>query len=588
MKKILVCCLLIVISSFSFAQSAPGGREEKLQQLKTREDIKVTEVEPNLLKLEYPNGKVLYKNIGDYKPSKVNNINYSPTYDSTIIDLTNIDTTLYVDKYKLWQEVPIGTGPNSFLLVGDVNNNQLPELYGRMKDYTTDYTDIVIFEENEQQGFDSVYSYDTTSIALSIFDIDNDGMDDLHLRRFSDDSLYSGNSFLFFHKDAPDSLAKKLSFIFYPFQEGYQQNDNRFGNWDGDKLTDQIFIRHCCPLSVFFFEFNPFLNYFDSIYSYDYTPTGPDFEGFAIDDFDQDGRVEFFTGSVNGDVLSIENIGNNSYTPNWQGRVETTNAYMFAQTNDIDKNGKKEVWIGGDMFTPEGNVITRITLFEAVGDNDYQIVGRIDLLGIFSFFAQNFQALDVDKDGIEEMMICIEQTVLILKFNGSTNHQTYELFYFRQNGLSLVGRNSVYYGAVMSDLSGDGKEEIIVSMDDIKNNVGIKYFSYIFFPTFPVNIGRTENVAPNSFNLSPSYPNPFNPKVNIKFDVGSTSFTSIKVYNILGKEITTLLEKEISPGSYSISWEARDSNGNLLPSGMYLIRFIANNYSKTIKAILMK
>jgi hypothetical protein len=125
-------------------------------------------------------------------------------------------------------------------------------------------------------------------------------------------------------------------------------------------------------------------------------------------------------------------------------------------------------------------------------------------------------------------------------------------------------------------------------MDDIKNNVGIKYFSYIFFPTFPVNIDRDGNAIQNSFNLFSSYPNPFNPKVNIKFDVGSTSFTSIKVYNILGKEITTLLEKEISPGNYSISWEARDSNGNLLPSGIYLIRFIANNYSKTIKTILMK
>jgi len=586
MKKILVVSLLFVVSGFSFAQQT---REEKLHQLKTREDIKVTEVEKDILKLEYPNGKVIYKNIGDYKPSS-NNLQpttYSPNFDSTIIDLTNIDTTLYVDKYKLWQEVPIGTGPNSFLLVGDVNNNQLPELYGRMKDYTTGYTDIVIFEMNQQEGFDSVYSYDTTSIALSIYDIDKDGMDELHLRRFSDDSLYSGNSFLFFHKEAPDSLAKKLSFIFYPFQEGYQQNDNRFGNWDGDELTDQIFIRHCCPLSVFFFEFDPFLNYFDSIYSYDYTPTGTDFEGFAVDDFDQDGRVEFFTGSVNGNILSMENIGNNSYAPNWQGSVETTNAYMFAQTNDVDKNGRKEVWIGGDMFTPEGNGITRITLFEAVEDNDYQIVGRIDLLGIFSFFAQNFQAVDVDKDGIEEMMICIEQTVLILKFNGSANHQTYELFYFRQNDGS--SNDILYFGALMYDLTGDGKEEILVNVHDDPPGLGIvKWNNLIYFPTFPVNTDRTGIAAQNSFNLFSSYPNPFNPKVNIKFDVGATSFTSIKVYNILGKEITVLLEKEISPGNYTIDWEAKDSNGNLLPSGVYLIRFIANNYSETIKAILMK
>ena len=64
MKIFFVCCLLFAVSSFSFAQNT---REEKLQQLKNREDIKVTEVEPNLIKLEYPNGKVMYKNIGDYQ-----------------------------------------------------------------------------------------------------------------------------------------------------------------------------------------------------------------------------------------------------------------------------------------------------------------------------------------------------------------------------------------------------------------------------------------------------------------------------------------------------------------------------------------
>jgi len=67
---------------------------------------------------------------------------------------------------------------------------------------------------------------------------------------------------------------------------------------------------------------------------------------------------------------------------------------------------------------------------------------------------------------------------------------------------------------------------------------------------------------------------------------------SIKVFNILGKEITTLLNKELSPGSYTIDWEARDSNGQLLPSGVYLIRLTANNnagnYTQTIKTLLLK
>jgi len=218
MKIFFVCCLLFAVSNFSFAQNT---REEKLQQLKNREDIKVTEVEPNLLKLEYPNGKVMYKNIGDYQrpESSMHYLEYSPTYDSTIIDLTNVDTTLYYQKYSFWQEVPVGNGINNFLLVGDVNNNNLSELYGQMKDYTTDYSDIVIFERNSQGGFDFVYSYDSTIIARSIYDIDKDGNDETHIIRHYLDRVDTNtynlvNQFIFYKKNADTSLAKNLFFKF--------------------------------------------------------------------------------------------------------------------------------------------------------------------------------------------------------------------------------------------------------------------------------------------------------------------------------------------------------------------------------------
>ncbi len=62
-----ICVSLLAVSCFSLAQNRYETREEKLEQLKTRTDIKVTEIQKNILKLEYPNGKVLYKNIGDYK-----------------------------------------------------------------------------------------------------------------------------------------------------------------------------------------------------------------------------------------------------------------------------------------------------------------------------------------------------------------------------------------------------------------------------------------------------------------------------------------------------------------------------------------
>jgi hypothetical protein len=581
MKKVIVCCLLFVVSSSLLAQL---NKEEKLQQLKTREDIKVTEVEPNLLKLEYPNGKVLYKNIADYKPPTTNNIIFSPTYDSTIIDLNNIDTTLYSGMYSFWQEVPLGNFRT--LLVGDVNNNGRAELYGQMKDYTTDYTDIYAFEMNPQGEFDQVFSYDTTVEALSIFDFDNDNSTDICIRRNNLNGL-PGMIYRYYKKEFDSSLANNPFIEFAPNDSLFQQNDNYWGNWDGDNLCDLIYITP--TFFINFYEYNSVIQNFDSVLVFPHGNLDLYYGGFSIGDFDQDSKTEFLAGSVHGKVLSIENCGDNCYAPNWEGMVETYNAYLCAETNDVDGNGKKEIWIGGDAFY-SGQGITRITIFEASGNNSYQVVGRIDLLGIFSFDAGNIQVIDVDKDGKEEVLFGLDETVLILKFNGSTNLQTYEVFYYKEN--DWEHNNMGYYGANLYNLIDDQRDELLINMWDIIPNTGIRWFNWIYKPNFTVDVKEESNLFPTEYQLYSVYPNPFNPQTTIKFDIATTSFAKVKVYNILGKEITTLLEKEISPGSYSISWEARDSDGQLLPSGVYFIRFSAageaNNYTKTIKAILTK
>ena len=585
MKKILVCCLLVVVSCSSFAQQS---RQEKLQRLKTREDIKVTEVEKDLLKLKYRNGKTLYKNSGEYKPPTNNGLlktKYSPTYDSTIIDLTTIDTILYYQKYSYWQTVPLGNFRT--LLVGDVNKNGRPELYGQMKDYWTDYTDIMAFEMNTNGKFESVFSYDSTVIAGNIYDIDKDGKEELRLVRNNTYNL-PGKSFPFYKKGSDTSLSTVLSFIFAPGDTFSQQNDNYFGDWDGDQYTDQVFIT--LNQKINFFEYNPLLPNFDLVYELNYGPIDLYYGGFSIGDFDQDGKTEFLAGSVHGKVLSIENTGNNSSAPNWEGKVETYNAYLCAETNDLDGNGKKEIWIGGDAFY-SGVSVTRITLFESDGNDSYQVVGKIDLVGIFSWDAGNIQVIDVDKDGKEEVLLGLDQTVIILKFNGSLNHQTYEVFYFKQN--NWQNNNIGYYGANLYNLTGDGKDELLINCWDDPPGLGtIKWFNWIYKPNFVVSVNNEQNTLPKGFSLSSNYPNPFNPQTNIKFEISENSFVSIKVYNILGKEITTLVAKEQTPGSYQISWEAKDGEGKLLPSGVYLIRLTANgksvNYTKTVKAILLK
>jgi hypothetical protein len=583
MGKLLVFCFLLVIISITNAQIS---KEEKVEQLKNISDIKVTEVEPNLLRLEYPNGKVLIKNISDYKQTTTNNpqpTTYSPTYDSTIIDLRYIDTTFYYYKYSFWQEVPIHNWDFECLRIGDVNHNGRAELYGSRKYFWTEFEPVTIYELNAYGHFDFRYQYDSVLIAGNIYDVDKDGQEDVHLTLTP---IYIiGNQQRFFSKPTETSFATQLNFV-YKYGTGAQLNDQTLGEFDGDENTDLIFARFSTP-SVYIFEYHPLINNFDSVYRFDVNEPAPwGNSGFSVGDFDTDNKTDLVFGTMRGNVFVIENEEDNQYTNSWQGSVESNHAYIHTPSNDVDKNGKPEFWVLADAYY-NGVGTTRITIFEKNGDNSYHTVGRVDLVGIFSFYAGTIQALDIDKDGTQEIAVCIDDNFLILKFNGSRNHQTYELYYIKQNDLWTQDEFTTYYGAIMYDLNQNGDYEILISMIHILWQQTGRFLTKIYKPD-STSIVIGDIIIPESNKLYQNYPNPFNPATNIRFKINQTSIVTLKIYDLLGKEITKLLVKELSPGGYEVSWEGQDSNGKLLPSGVYLIQLNAGNYTKTIKALLMR
>ncbi len=85
------------------------------------------------------------------------------------------------------------------------------------------------------------------------------------------------------------------------------------------------------------------------------------------------------------------------------------------------------------------------------------------------------------------------------------------------------------------------------------------------------------------FNVSQNYPNPFNPSTKIRFTLPRTQKTSLMVYDVLGKEIQVLINKEINAGVYEV-----DFNGSSLPSGIYIYRLISGKYSQIRKMLLLK
>ncbi|MCX6165269.1 MAG: T9SS type A sorting domain-containing protein, partial [Ignavibacteriae bacterium] len=99
-------------------------------------------------------------------------------------------------------------------------------------------------------------------------------------------------------------------------------------------------------------------------------------------------------------------------------------------------------------------------------------------------------------------------------------------------------------------------------------------------------IKNINNDVPSGYKLYQNYPNPFNPTTKIKFDVrakGNTENVILKVYNVIGKEVTTLVNEELKSGSYEITW-----NGESINSGTYFYKIQIGNYIETKRMVLLK
>jgi len=109
----------------------------------------------------------------------------------------------------------------------------------------------------------------------------------------------------------------------------------------------------------------------------------------------------------------------------------------------------------------------------------------------------------------------------------------------------------------------------------------------------PTSAITTENL-PADYALKQNYPNPFNPTTSIIYAVPEVSRVSLKVFDLLGREIATLVDSEVAPGSYTLSWSGTNSNGVPVSSGLYYYRIEAqsmkgtDHFSEIRKMVLLR
>jgi len=109
-----------------------------------------------------------------------------------------------------------------------------------------------------------------------------------------------------------------------------------------------------------------------------------------------------------------------------------------------------------------------------------------------------------------------------------------------------------------------------------------------WFPEQMTAINKNPNPVPSAFSLSQNYPNPFNSTTNLKYSLAKDTEVSLKIYNMLGKEIRTLVNEKQTSGYHAIQWDGTNNFGQKVTSGIYFYTFKADGVTKTKKMIMMK
>ena len=126
-------------------------------------------------------------------------------------------------------------------------------------------------------------------------------------------------------------------------------------------------------------------------------------------------------------------------------------------------------------------------------------------------------------------------------------------------------------------------------------NVSIsKYGTRNWPPPGPDAVRKDKEWIPSGYSLHQNYPNPFNPTTTLQFDILRQGQTDISIFNMLGQKVSTLVSRELTPGTFSVTWDGTNDLGVPVTSGVYLARMAAHSsgqgadFSAVRKLVLMK
>ena len=165
---------------------------------------------------------------------------------------------------------------------------------------------------------------------------------------------------------------------------------------------------------------------------------------------------------------------------------------------------------------------------------------------------------------------------------------TYKIFVCPPNEMERKRKYNSLFGLTKFRFHYSGVGNSYTSEGNLK---GCEINGVMYGDTSTTIIYSISGKIPDKFQLHQNYPNPFNPTTIIKYQIKELSsphalsgdLVTLKIYDILGKEVTTLVNEKQSPGTYEVSWD-----GSSYPSGVYFYKLMAGDFTETKKMLMIK
>jgi len=292
-----------------------------------------------------------------------------------------------------------------------------------------------------------------------------------------------------------------------------------------------------------------------------------------------------------GRVVSVKYTGGAWKLVKVQTSLNAIGSFKGSQVVDINNDGKKEILLA-DWFTNTKGAGAKVWLLQQNADTlqgtalvDLEPLGAVRLNGAGSGDLDNDGKLDFvcaaryDANNSRKVPVFrVEYQSGDITAAASYTASVIDSAYWTKNGDMDV--------VVVANVDGDKEAEVLYTQGYSRGNANDDRMPLIVLDSkyTKVSVEKITGNIPTEFYLEQNYPNPFNPSTQIRFGITEASNVELKVYDILGREVVTLIDREfMNAGVYNVKFNAVD-----LASGIYIYKLATGNLSISKKMQLMK